>query len=161
MDKKNNNKKKTWQIAIAELHVSKSPPTGRTFPTYRRQVSQADGEANCQGCRAADIAPSFISDCNDTQHQLEGCQQLDAHALAGSDVAKLRESREREPEQQHSVSQRRIDGLEPGWHKAVKSLTPVWQPSAPYSLFLSLAKAPVSVTPVWLRGARLSSVSRQ
>lgn len=52
-------------------------------------MSQANGEANGQGCRARDVTPPFISDCNDTQHQLEGGQELDAHSLAGGDAVKL------------------------------------------------------------------------
>ena len=78
--------------------------------SYRCQVSQADREANGQGCRAGDITPPFISDCNDTQHQLEGCQELDAHALAGSDTSELRELREESKTTTvcQSVSVRRI-----------------------------------------------------
>ena len=52
-------------------------------------MSQADREANGQGCRAGDITTAFISDCNDTQHQLEGGQELDANALTRGDTAEL------------------------------------------------------------------------
>lgn len=57
--------------------------------TYSCQMSQANWEANGQGCRAHDVTPPFISDCNDTQHQLEGGQKLNAHSLAGGDTVKL------------------------------------------------------------------------
>ena len=79
------------------LHGSNAPcvildkHTAQKRGTYSCQVSQAHREANGQGCRAGDITSPFISDCNDTQHQLEGRQELYAYALAWSDTVELRE----------------------------------------------------------------------
>lgn len=49
-------------------------------------MSQSDREPDGQGGRAGDITPPFISYCYDTQDQLEGSQELDANALAGTDT---------------------------------------------------------------------------
>lgn len=67
------------------------------MPTHRRQMSEAHGEAYGQGRRTGDVAPPFISHGDDTQHQLESCQELDAHALAGGDVAQLKKKKKRSP----------------------------------------------------------------
>lgn len=103
------------------------------------QMSQAHWEANSQGCRAGDITPPFISDCNDTQHQLESCQELYAHALAGSDTVELREL-ERNPKQQQFVSLCQPDG---------------WLPIMTTSHLAAFGIATASLTAIWLQIATL------